>query len=208
MKLHQALFISATVGSMVPAIAAAPSGNEILIRAAASQGLSSYSVPVHFDVRMHRPIGINSAADGVAYYKAPSRAALAITHIPGPLGGFFKGSYTLDMVPQTWPSKYAVTSVSQDDSGAYLLQAMPKNDPSVERVTFSVTADYQPVGAHWFYKDGSSVSLAIQNRPIRGFTLPQTESITVNMPKYALDATAKYGDYSINTTIDDSVFSH
>lgn len=196
----------------LPASATALSGDEILARAATSKGLSSYSAPVHFDVHMHKPLGLKSGADGVAYFKAPSSAAIAITHIPGPLGGFFKGSYTLDMVPQTWPAKYTVTSVTQGAAAgtqAYLLQAQPKNDPSVDHVVFGVTtAAFAPVSAHWFYKDGSSIDLTIQNQQIQNYTLPQTETISVAMPKYSLDATATYGTYSVNTPVADSVFTH
>ncbi len=32
----------------------------ILLRAASKSGLISYSVPVHFDVHMHRPFGLKS----------------------------------------------------------------------------------------------------------------------------------------------------
>ena len=188
-------------------LAATLSGDQILTRAGTSSGLSSYSVPVHFDVHMHRPIGIKSGVDGIAYFKAPGKAAIAITHVPGPLGGFFKGAYTLDMVPQTWPMKYTVTSVSQDATGSYVLTASPKNDQSVDHVVFTVGTDYQPLSAHWFYKDGSSIALSLQNQQIGGYTLPQSETISVSMPKYALDATAKYGDYSINSPVPDSVFA-
>ncbi|HEY1977685.1 MAG TPA: hypothetical protein VGG89_14120 [Candidatus Baltobacteraceae bacterium] len=163
-------------------------------------------------MHMHKPIGLKSGVDGVAYYKAPGKAAIAITHMPGPLGGFFKGSYTLDMVPQTWPAKYGVTSVTPSSTGGtqtYLLQAQPKSDPSVDHVVFGVTeADYQPVSAHWFYKDGSSIQLAIQNQQIQGYIVPQTETISIAMPQYNLDATATYGQYSIDTPVADSVFAH
>ena len=111
------------------------------------------------------------------------------------------------MVPQTWPAKYTVTTVARDPQGAYELQAVPKNDPSVDHVVFSVTPDYQPVSAHWFYKDGSSIVLSLQNQQLQGFTLPQSETIAVSMPKYALDATATYGPYAINAPVADSVFT-
>ena len=112
------------------------------------------------------------------------------------------------MVPQTWPSKYIVTSVSQAGD-TYSLQATPKNDPDVDHVVFGVTtSDYQPVSAHWYYKDGSSIDLRINNQQVQGYTVPQSEAISVAMPKYALDATATYGQYSINAPVDDSVFSH
>jgi len=193
-------------------VAATPEmdGNAILARAATASGLNSYSVPVHFDVHMHRPIGVKSGAEGVAYFKSPSQAALAITKIPGPIGQFFKGSYTIDMVPQTWPNKYNVTSVSQGQAGGvatYVLQAVPKSDPSVDSTVFTVTQnDYQPVSTVWHYKDGSTINLAIANQKVSGFTLPQTETISVTMPKYALDATATYGTYSVNASVPDSVF--
>jgi len=188
------------------AVAAEPSGDELLARAGASKGLTSYSVPVHFDVRMHKPISIKSGVDGIAYFKAPAKAAIAITHVPGPLGGFFKGSYPLDMVPQTWPSKYAVTSVTQD-GGTYLLQAQPRNDPSIDHATFGVSSDGQPISARWYYKDGSSIALTIANQQVQGYTLPQSETISVSMPKYALDAIAAYGSYSIGVPVEDAVFS-
>lgn len=181
---------------------ATPDGNAILAKAAADTGLSSYSAPVHFDVHMHRPIGVKQGVEGVATFKAPAQASIAITHVSGLLGGFFKGNYTLDMVPQTWPVKYDVTSVTQSQINGvdvYLLQAQPKNDPSVKQVVFGVTSDtYQPVSALWSYTDGSSIKLTIVNQQVQGFTLPQTETISVNMPKYGLDATATYGEYTIN----------
>lgn len=191
---------------------AGPSGQEILARAASAEDLTSYAVPVHFDVKMHKPIGVRSGVDGTAYFKAPAQAAIAITHVPGPLGAFFKGSYTLDMVPQTWPSKYVVTAVDQgqsDGTPAYLLRAVPKSDPSVDHVIFGVAiANGQAISAQWSYKDGSSVALTIRNALTGGYTLPQSETITVAMPKYNLDATAAYGQYSINVPVSNSVFSH
>ncbi|MBV8148758.1 MAG: hypothetical protein JO092_06685 [Candidatus Eremiobacteraeota bacterium] len=101
-------------------------------------------------------------------------------------------------------------SVSQgtaDGATAYLLQAVPKNDPSVDHVVFGVTAaGYQPVSAQWFYKDGSTIRLTLQNQQVQSFTLPQSETISVAMPKYNLDATATYGTYAINAEVPDSVF--
>jgi hypothetical protein len=114
------------------------------------------------------------------------------------------------MVPQTWPSKYVVNSVASGQAGgvaAYVLTAVPKADPSVDHTTFTVTqADYQPVSAVWSYKDGSSISFTIQNQHVKNYTLPQTETISVSMPKYALDANATYGTYSLDADVPDSVF--
>jgi len=212
MKLQAAGAFGVFLATAISGAQAAPSGQDILTRAAAAAGLSSYSAPVHFDVKMHRPISVRSGVDGTAYFKAPAKAAVAITHIPGPLGGFFKGSYTLDMVPQTWPSKYVVTSVDQGQSGgtpAYLLRAVPKDGGSVDHAIFGVSiANGEAISAQWSYKDGSSVAITIRNAQIQGYALPQSETISVAMPKYNLDATATFGQYSINAPVSDSIFSH
>jgi hypothetical protein len=194
-------------------LAAAPlSGGEILARAGSATGLTSYSVPVHFDVHMHRPIGISTGVEGIVYFKAPARAALVITKIPSIIGKFFKGSYSLDLSPQTWPAKYTVTLVSQAQSqgtAVYALQSVPKADPSVDHVVFTVTqADYSPVSVVWSYRDGSSISVTMQCQRLSGNALPQTESIAVNMPQFGLDAKAQYGSYSLNGPVPDSVFAN
>ena len=194
-------------------LAAGPlSGDQILARAGSAAGLSSYSVPVHFDVHMHRPLGMSTGVEGIVYFKAPARAALVITKMPSIIGKFFKGSYSLDLSPQTWPAKYTVTSVSQpqaDGAAVYALRAVPKADPSVDHVVFTVTqADYMPVSVVWSYRDGSSISVTMQCQRVSGNALPQTESIAVNMPQYGLDAKAQYGSYALNAPVPDSVFEH
>jgi len=186
-------------------------GDQILSRAASADTLRSYSVPVHFDVRMHRPISARAGVEGIAYYRAPAQAALVITKAPSIIGKFFKGSYDLDMVPQTWPAKYLVKSVSEDQAGGvavYVLQAVPKSNADIDHVVFNVTkVDYMPVSAVWYYRNKSSIQLSIVNQHLSNYMLPQTESITVNMPQYGLDAAGKYGEYSVNAAVPDAVFS-
>ena len=180
-------------------LVAALDGNAILAQSAAAPGLSSYTVPVHFDVHMHRPIGVTSGVEGVITYKSPASATLDLTKVPGPLGHFFKKSYALDLVPQMWPVKYNVVSTSSVEAATdpvYVLTAVPKNDPSLKQVVFKVTQQsHEPVAAAWSFTDGSSIVLTIANKSVNGYTLPATEDISVNEPGFALDATATYGTY-------------
>lgn len=192
-------------------LAAAPlSGDQILARAGSPTGLTSYSVPVHFDVHMHRPLGISTGVEGIVYFKAPAQAALVITKIPSLIGKFFKGSYSLDLSPQTWPAKYTVTSVSAaqvEGAAVYALRSVPKADPSVDHVVFTVTqADYSPVSVVWSYRNGSSISVTMQCQRVSDNALPQTATIAVNMPQFGLDAKAQYGSYALNAPVPDSVF--
>lgn len=188
----------------------AQDGNAILLRAAASDGLSSYMVPVHFDVHMLRPIGVKARVEGIVYYQAPAQAALTLTKIPSIIGQFFKGTYHLDMVPQTWPVKYVVQSFSQaqvNGMATYILHAVPKNDPAVADVDFGVTqADYAPVSVTWYYKDKSSIRITMVNQRVSSYVLPQTETIAVTMPHYALEAATRYGEYALNASIPATIF--
>lgn len=184
-----------------------PDGNQILARAGNAAGLSSFSAPVHFDVHMHKPIGIKSGAQGVVYFKAPSQAALTITKMPPVLGRFFKSSYAIDLAPQVWPAKYTVESVTMASGGTYVLRAVPKADPAVDHVVFEIAAaSYAPLSAAWSYKDGSVVRLQMTVSQTTGYALPQSESVTVSMPQYSLDATVNYGAYALNQPVPNGVF--
>jgi hypothetical protein len=58
----------------------------------------------------------------------------------------------------------------------------------------------------WYDHDGSTIKVSMQNQSVQGHALPATENVTVSMPKYNLDATAKYGDYSLGAAVPDSIF--
>jgi outer membrane lipoprotein-sorting protein len=205
-----ALLVAAAARAAAPT--AAPSGDEILARAAAANaGLHSYSVPVHFDVHLHKPLGLKVGVDGTAYYKAPASSAVVITKAPPIIGGFFKGTYPLDIVPQSWSAKYHVTSVStQEVNGTpvYLLEAVPKDQGAIDRVVFGVAqTTYAPLSARWHYRDQSTVGLTIDNQSVAGYTLPLSESISVAMPHYDFDAASRFGQYALNAPVPDDVFA-
>jgi hypothetical protein len=178
------------------------SGDQVLARAAATDGIAGYNVPIHFAVHLVRPIGAKGNVDGVATFTAPAQSALAITQAPPPIGTFFKGTYTIDMVPQAWAAKYHVSSVSTNVFGGapvYVLQAQPvPAAATIAGVTFRIAqSDFAPLSAEWLYRDGSSIRLSFVNQTVSNLTLPRTATISVAMPKYALDADAKYGTYAI-----------
>ena len=85
MTLQRAGALGVALAASICTAQAAPTGQDILARAAAATGLSSYSVPVHFDVKMHRPISVRSGVDGTAYFKAPAKAAIATLRIASPI---------------------------------------------------------------------------------------------------------------------------
>jgi len=212
MKLEAALGIGLLAATIATAGAqTAMTGDEILARAAATDNLLSYSVPVHFAVHMRRPIGVRAKVEGIVYYKAPVETALVLTKVPSMIGGIFKGSYKLDMTPQTWSAQYAVRSVSNEQASGvpvYVLQASPKTDaPDIDHIEITITQDgYDPTSIVWFYRDKSSIRLTMVNQHLSGAALPKTESITVEMPQYGLDAVATYGDYALNAPVSDDVF--
>jgi hypothetical protein len=196
-RLAGAVVVSGVIalGSARAAESPSLSGDQILARAGAANGLQSFSVPVHMNVSLHKPMGFKAGIDGTAYYKAPGKSALVITKTPPVIGGFFKGQYNLDLVPQAWPAKYKVTSV----------QSSTRN--GVDHVVFDVAQNgYAPLSAQWIYPDRSSVSISLASTRVSSYQLPQSETVTVAMPKYNLDATSNFGQYSLNVPVADSVF--
>lgn len=188
---------------------AALTGDQILAQAASDRNLQSYSVPVHFDVNMHRPLGIKMGVDGVTYFKAPADSVLVITKTPL-VASFFKGSYDIDLVPQTWAAKYRVNSVKtiqRNGARLYELDAVPRGGGQAEHVFFDVAqGSLEPVAAMWVYPDASRITVSIANQRVADHTLPQAESLSISMPRYNLDATGRYGDYSLNAPVPQSVF--
>lgn len=177
-------------------------GDQVLSRAGAAERIAGYSVPVHFDVHLLRPVRAKGGVEGVATFTAPARSALAITHAPGLIGIFFRGTYTIDIVPQAWPAKYHVSSVAIGDyNGAkvYVLQAQPMPaTAAIDGVTFQIAqADFAPLTAQWAYHNGSSIKLAFANQRVGNLTLPLAATISVAMPQYALDAAVRYGNYAV-----------
>jgi hypothetical protein len=200
----------AGAGQAGAAITTQPTGDQVLARAALAKGVSSYAVPVHFAVHLHKPIGARTEVDGTAYYQAPGHGALVLDKAHGIIGTFFKGTYNLDLVPQTWPANYRVLSTSkttENGQPVLVLNALPRvGGADIAQVVFRI-AGHAPVAANWTYKDQSTIALTLANGRVGNHTLPQTATVSVDMPKYKLDGDVTYGDYALNAPVDPSVFA-
>jgi|GEM_PF-1997667 hypothetical protein len=204
---------------LIAAPAAAPAqtqpqlnGDQLLERATAAPRLRSYAVPISFAVHLHKPIGLRSKVEGTAYFESPSQTALAITKATGIVGGFFKGAYKLDMVPQAWPRTYHVVAVTPSVAAGtpvWLLRAEPRGAADdLAQVVFTLTRpDLQPIAAQWQFTDASSIQLTYVNAKVGPYVLPQRATVSVDKPHYKLDADATYGNYSLNAPVPDTVFT-
>jgi hypothetical protein len=212
MRILASLALVALVAiTSAASVGSTPTGDQILARAAAAKGVHSYTVPVHFEVHLHKPIGARTGVDGTVYYQAPGHGALVLDKAHGIIGSFFKGTYNLDLVPQTWPANYHVLSVSTTIVGGVpetVLDALPRvGGEDIQQVVFRISnRDHAPVGADWTYKDQSTISLALTNSRNGAYTLPASASVSVDMPKYKLDGDVTYGTYALNAPVDPSVF--
>lgn len=187
-------------------------GNELLARSAKlNHWPESYTVALHFTVHVHRPVSIRFGANALTYFKAPDKQALTITSLPRALGRLFSRNYSrLDTIPEAWPSKYRVTTVtlsSGEGAPAYHLDAVPTYAGDITHVTFDLLEnELIPVGAVWFYRDGSSVRLRVTSERVGAYVLPRHEEVTIAMPRYVLEASADAGRYDFDTPIPDGVF--
>jgi hypothetical protein len=195
-------------------IASAPGGGDAILRRAATANgaLQSFTVPVHFDVSIHKFISLRVGVDGTNFFRAPDQEALIVTKTPPVIGGAFRGNYNnLVTLPQVWPGRYKVQSVKilqRDDQQLFELFARPRAADDVDHVVFDVTRNgCEPVAAEWFYRDGSTIKVTITNAPVGEYMLPSIETIVVSMPGNHFEATAHYGHYDLNAAVPRSIFT-
>jgi hypothetical protein len=63
-------------------------------------------------------------------------------------------------------------------------------------------ATFAPVKVLWFYKNGATISMDIDEALIEGkYWLPQREVVDASFPNYRGRATVTYGTYQINVPI-------
>jgi hypothetical protein len=183
-----------------PAAGSGASGDDLLAHAVGAPGITQFHVPVHFVASIVSPFAIRSELDGLVSYVAPDRSEFKVTNAPALLSPFFSGVYRLDVVPQVWPARYHVTSVSTTtDNGApvQLLEAVPTTGNDVTRAVFTIDRDGARAAA-WTYADGSSVSMTFVNASVKGHEFPASAVIHVNKPQVRLDADAIYGTYTFD----------
>jgi len=189
----------------------APTVDDILARMDATRkGLDSFSVPVHFAITIRRPLIVPLAMDGVRYFERPDKEALVMKTVPAAAQAFqrtYAGLGTAD----TWPKKYDLTLVTTDEAGGatmYELKGIPKNGGNVDHILLDIDrVSLAPLRARWFYGNGATIDMAIENAVVGGaYLLPKTETLDIAFPSYAGHAVAHFADYSINQPIPASVW--
>jgi hypothetical protein len=170
-----------------------------------------YSVPIRFEVRLHRPLPLSVPASTILYFRAPDQQAVVITSVPAPIAKSIAHSYShIDVVPQEWATKYNVTDVTLVEYNglpAYELDAIPNYKGVTHAVFTLLSRDLSAVRAKWFFSDGSSLQLTARNAQIGAFLLPVHEDLTVDMHDFALDAGGDQAEYDFKSAIPDSVFA-
>src|ERR1700680_165520 len=76
--------------------------------AAPNVGLTSYEMPVHFDVDLHSMLSLHTGLDGTAYFKRPDKSAVNFDTVPILADAFKHLAGTLG-TPETWPQTYDIT---------------------------------------------------------------------------------------------------
>jgi len=205
-----AVALLAASPSPTPTASGAPTAADILARmVVARKGLDSYSVPVHFDVKLRRPLGIPMQLDGMRYFQRPDKQALDMKSVPAAAKAFQQMTASLGTA-ETWPNTYDITLVPPDPSaGYYELRGVPKNSSStVDHILIDVAKDtVAPIRARWFYHNGSTIDMTIDNAMAGGqYLMPKTETLDLSFPSFAGHAVGHYGDYSVNQPIPASVW--
>jgi len=212
--LAAGLLIFASLGATAnvsATVAPTPTVDDILGRmVAARKDLNSYSVPVHFDIGIQKPISVALPLDGVRYFERPDKEALVMQSVPA-VAQAFQRTYAGLGTAETWPQRYDLSLVAPDRNASatmYELKGIPKNGGNVAYILIDVARDSAvPVRARWFYRNGATIDMAIENAlASNGYLLPKTETLDIVFPSYAGHAVAHYGEYAINQPIPASVW--
>ncbi|MBV8282932.1 MAG: hypothetical protein JO347_12845, partial [Candidatus Eremiobacteraeota bacterium] len=170
-------------------------------------GLSSYSVPIHFDLTVRKGVSASAKLDGVRYFQQPDKEVLVMNSMPS-IAKQFKYLYEGLGTPETWPAQYDISRVDNPDPKVYSLKGVPKSAGGIKYVLLDVASDnLAPIDAHWFYANGGTVAIQYRNAMVQGqYMLPASETIDMSFPEYKVHATGTFGDYSINQPIPNAIW--
>jgi len=214
-------FIAVATSSPVPVatsspLAAAtgsplPSASDVLSSMTAQMaGLDTYDVPVTIHASVKKVISIPFTLTGDRYFAAPDKEALKLKSGVPAVGKAFSNIYSSLGTPATWPQTYSLQVVPPDHPTAqpiYELRGTYNRPSRVDHILLDVdAATFEPIEARWFYQNGATIVMNIQEESVGKFRLPETENVDVHFPGYSGHATITYGTYSINTTLPDSAF--
>lgn len=186
------------------------SAQQILERMQANtRGLHSYSVPVRIDAHVRHIVSISVPLKGTRYFEEPDEEALKLDTVPA-IAKPFQNIYASLGTPATWAQTYTITEVTPSPDagpGVYELRGVYKRPSNVDYILLDVDATtFSPVLARWYYKNGSTVVMHVQEAVYGEYRLPKHETVDVKFPQYTGSATIDYGTYSLNAHIDKAVF--
>lgn len=196
---------SAISGSVLPSVA------DILSHIASrTAGLEAYEVPVTIHATVKKVISLPITLRGTRYFAAPDKEALKLKSVPA-IAKAFSNLYASLGTPATWPQTYDLEVVSPDHAisqPVYELRGTYKHTSTVDHILLDVDlVTYDPVEVRWFYKNGATIVMNLQEESVGGYRLPAVETLDVHFPSFSGHATIDYGDYAINMPLPESVFA-
>jgi hypothetical protein len=174
-------------------------------------GLEAYEVPVTIEASVRKGfLSIPVALSGERYFVAPDKEALKLDDGVPAIAKAFSNVYASLGTPLTWPQTYDLQVVTPDHPTArpaYELRGTYKRASNVDHILLDVdVATYDPVEARWFYQNGATIAMTVQEESVGNFRLPKVENVDVNFPGYSGHATIQYGAYAVNVAVPTSVF--
>ena len=174
-------------------------------------GLTTYQVPLTIKVHVHKGLTVPLSLSGTRYFKMPDKEALHMRTVPA-IAKPFQDAYADLGTPATWLQTYDITEVTpsiQDAQPVYELRGTYKKPSShVDHILLDVdAATFDPVQARWFYTNGATIVMNIQEQPVDKYRLPSRETLDVAFPSYKGNAVVTYGTYIVNQDVPDSTFA-
>ena len=174
-------------------------------------GLETYDVPVTIHAAVKKIISISFTLSGERYFAAPDKEALKLKSVPA-IAKAFSNLYSSLGTPLTWSQTYDLKLVPPDHpvtQPTYEFLGTYKRSSSVDHILLDIDADtYDPTEVRWFYRNGATIVMNVQEEGVGQFRLPAVETVDLRFPGYSGHATIDYGTYNINSTLAPEVFNH
>lgn len=197
---------------LLAAVAAAPAPSAtdsgLLDRMAAlNPHLRSFSATLHAHVAMKSFPFLTTDLVGTYYYKQPDKNKVVFTGGVPLVAQQFDKLYAHIEPPSRWREVYTVAVVA-DNGTSTIFRLVPRKQGNVDHI--DATADDRTAtvtSMRWNYSNGGYAEMTNRYGNQSGNIVVESQSGHVTEPGYDADINSTIGDYKINPTLADDLFS-
>ncbi|MBV8532069.1 MAG: hypothetical protein JO104_12195 [Candidatus Eremiobacteraeota bacterium] len=207
-RLHVTTITIAILLAVTVLRAACAPATDLLARmSAVNPSLHAFTATMHAHVVMKSFPFLSADLVGTYYYKEPDKNKVVFNSGVPLVAQQFDKLYAHIESPSQWRELYTITTVA-DDGASTRFQLVPRKQGNVASI--DATADDRSAtvtAMRWNYSNGGYAALTNHYGRVDGNLLVESQSGHVEEPGYSADIASTIGEYKINPSLPDSIFS-